>query len=174
MNPVWVAGLILAALIWVSWDDTRARPVVVDLAAAEQDVALRVVNPRLRQFDADGALKSTMTAPEALDFGGSRPGQITQPALTWPLSGWQAESTIGETYPDRTLLKGDATATHAAERRTLNADQIEYQGDVMTATGNAKIHAPDFTARAGQVRIETTTDTIELTQQVTTTLWPAR
>lgn len=174
MNPVWVATLVLAALVWVSWDDTRARPVEVDLPSAEQDLALKVSQPRVRQFDVNGDLKSTMAAPEALDYGNAKPGQVITPALSWPQSGWNAKSDRGETTAERTLLLGNAVATHPGESRRVDADQIEYQGAVMTARGDATIRSPDFTATAGQVRIQTDIDRIELTTQVTTTLWPVR
>lgn len=172
MSYALLALLLLAGFVGLSLDSPQS--VRSDsLTASEQNLRLRVLNPSLRRFGEDGVLESTLQAPQASDYGTTRPAQVSQPQMQWPDRGWIAQGQRGEMTPEQTRLIGDAQAQQPLTQRQLNAPQITQTGDLLVADQGI-MRSPDFTGQAEQVTINTRTQVVTLTDQVETRLWPAR
>lgn len=167
-----LAILLLAGFIGLSLD--RPDPIRQDaLAASEQDLRLRVINPKVIQFDESGQRKTELIAPMASDMGPDRPAIVQQPSLDWPAKGWQAQGETGEITAETTRLIGNARAQQPELNQELLSPEISQTGDLLVAP-DGQITTPDFTGQAEEVSIDTETRIIRLTQQVSTQLWPAR
>lgn len=169
----WVLAIVLlAGFVGLSLEGNgpvRQAP----LAEAEQDLRLRVINPRVKQFDENGQLRTQLIAPIASDLGPDQPALVETPQLNWPRKGWDARGDSGEISQGVTRLIGNAVASQPALDQRLSAPEIIQTGEVIRAP-QGQISTPDFTGQAQEVSINTETRIIQLTQQVSTQLWPAR
>ena len=165
------AGLLLLGFGWLAYQG--ASIAAVQSTAVEDELNLRVVEPVLTRYNAQGQIESVLTAPDALDFGQSRPSIIDAPDIQWPTKQWTARSNQGEVKGATTLLIGDALAINEPRSQRLSAPLITQEGNLLSAK-DGQLQAPDFTARAKQVTINTDTQIISLKEQVSSQLWPAR
>lgn len=154
-----------------------ARPVSVALPESERDLALKIINPSIRQFDENGELARLMDAPEAADFAGARPSEVKQPQMQWPMAGWNATARNGLIRQDWAQLNG-TLAAHPVQQSKLSAPALEFDGQRLIAVGDpeqpAQFSSPDFRGIADRVTVGMQTQSIDFTSQVKTTLWPAQ
>ena len=113
-----------------------------------------------------------LTAPDALDFGQSRPSKIDTPDIQWPNKQWTARANQGEVQGVYLASRRRIGVSEPRSQR-LSAPLITQEGNLLSAQ-DGQLHAPDFTASAKQVTINTDTQIISPKEQVSSQLWPAR
>ena len=165
------ASVLLLGFGWLAYQGAGTN--FLQSTAVEDELNLRVIEPVLTRYNIQGQIDSVLTAPDALDFGQSRPSKIDTPDIQWPNKQWTARANQGEVQGATTLLVGDALAVSEPRSQRLSAPLITQEGNLLSAQ-DGQLQGPDFTASAKQVTINTDTQIISLKEQVSSQLWPVR
>ena len=82
------ASLLLLGFGWLAYQGAGTNS--LQSTAVEDELNLRVIEPVLTRYNIQGQIDSVLTAPDALDFGQSRPSKIDTPDIQWPNKQWTA------------------------------------------------------------------------------------
>lgn len=173
MKPVWLALVLLAVFVDVSWDDTRGRLIETDLAASEQQLRLKLIEPRMRQFDTQGLLVESLSSPLAEDFGDISPTTLTQPRFALPQSQWVGGSSIAIIEGRITRLEGSVEAFNSDTDQRISSPVMITQNGVLRAEQGVVATGPSFEATAEVAELNNADQTLRLTSEVNSRLWPS-